>query len=113
MSPPPITRALVPVPGPWAVDAACQGTPGDWWWPDDPARSPGLLVCARCPVLRECREHAMGAELRGATLTGIWGGKAFGMYKRADIFARTNKHTPAQLFLAAREVRIRIKKGDL
>ncbi len=57
---------------PWRIDAACNDPAlGDEqqrlaiFFADDPARA--RLVCARCPVQREC-------ALAGEGMTGVWAG---------------------------------------
>ena len=67
---------------PWARDAACRDEDPELFFPPRPARGPGATrarherlakakaVCARCPVRRECLQHAL--ELPEEH--GIWGG---------------------------------------
>jgi WhiB family redox-sensing transcriptional regulator len=57
----------------WHADARCRDYPEVSWFPDryggdweTPKR-----ICARCPVLAECRSWAMR---QGRSLQGIWGG---------------------------------------
>lgn len=61
---------------PWADAAACgSGVDPELFFPvatgpaADAAAVRAKAVCAGCPVIRECREHALRT---GAT--GIWGG---------------------------------------
>ena len=61
----------------WRTRAACCGTPGpDLFFPLDTTGGPAArqvaaakAVCARCPVLAECRSWAINHEAYG-----IWGG---------------------------------------
>lgn len=57
----------------WFVDAACRGAPTHIWYPhrgDDTTEA--RAICARCPVIAECRDHAIDTR----ELFGIWGGTA-------------------------------------
>ncbi|GAA3064832.1 WhiB family transcriptional regulator [Actinokineospora globicatena] len=63
---------------PWQDRGACQTLPVDRFFSPDNERGlarvrrvrAAKLVCARCPVLRRCRDHA----LRTAEPYGVWGG---------------------------------------
>jgi WhiB family transcriptional regulator, redox-sensing transcriptional regulator len=78
----PVPRRRAPGPaGPatmeWQRLAACAGEDPDLFFPADPAGEDAPLaaearrVCARCPVLEECYEWALGTGQR----TGVWGGE--------------------------------------
>jgi WhiB family redox-sensing transcriptional regulator len=59
-------------------DAACLTADPDLFFPPDGERGPArdardvmaLAVCAACPVLEQCRRHALSAR----ETYGIWGG---------------------------------------
>ena len=60
----------------WQLEASCRGYPAHVFFPDG-IRGVELLklehkakrICARCPVLAQCRDHA----LRVPEAWGIWG----------------------------------------
>jgi WhiB family redox-sensing transcriptional regulator len=55
----------------WRDRAACARIGGDAWFPEvgmSPAAA--KAVCATCPVVAECLEHALSAPEK----FGIWGG---------------------------------------
>ena len=61
----------------WQVSAACRGNPEPFFHPygeREPSRSrreaAAKAVCATCPVLERCREHALAAR----EPYGVWGG---------------------------------------
>lgn len=51
--------------------AACIGTPIDWWFPESPDHVPpeAAALCAECPVRRRCHSHALRHED-----AGVWAG---------------------------------------
>ena len=57
----------------WQIGHACEGVKSDLFYPTDVA---GVLqakmVCATCPVKRECLEHA----LKYNETFGVWGGES-------------------------------------
>ncbi|SDD08275.1 WhiB family transcriptional regulator [Actinokineospora iranica] len=63
---------------PWQDRGACRGAPADRFFSPDNERGrardqrirEAKRVCARCPVLTRCRDHA----LRTAEPYGVWGG---------------------------------------
>jgi WhiB family redox-sensing transcriptional regulator len=58
---------------PWRTEAACRGAAMSLFFPDpgaDVAVREAKAICARCPVMAECRAHA----LRSPGERGIWGG---------------------------------------
>jgi WhiB family transcriptional regulator, redox-sensing transcriptional regulator len=58
--------------GDWADSAACKGR-SDLMFPGGSrSHRPGLALCAKCPVLEECRRWANGV---GASLAGIAAGE--------------------------------------
>ena len=64
----------------WQADGACTTQDTELFFHPDNERGPSRsgrearakAVCAACPVLRQCREHA----LRAREPYGIWGGLA-------------------------------------
>lgn len=62
--------AAVQAMGKWVDEAACAGLSEDWFFPyHSSATLDAKSVCARCPVLTECRTHGLKYER-----FGIWGG---------------------------------------
>ena len=58
---------------PWRVAAACRGLDPRIFYPvtdDDADAEAAKSVCAVCPVLEPCLEHALGAREKD----GVWGG---------------------------------------
>lgn len=54
--------------GPWAGQAACRGMDPEIFF--DPSRyKEARNICATCPVMKECQEHAIEYEEYG-----FWGG---------------------------------------
>lgn len=55
----------------WRGRAACRGVDTELFYdPDDPGVQVALTYCAKCPVLRECRDYA----IEGHEPYGTWGG---------------------------------------
>jgi WhiB family transcriptional regulator, redox-sensing transcriptional regulator len=62
----------------WQEKAACFGANLDLFFGADGERAPArdrreqraLRICAGCPVLKACREHALSAP----ESSGVWGG---------------------------------------
>ena len=62
----------------WQVDGACTTVDTEMFFHPDGERGPSRsgreaaakLVCARCPVLDQCRSHALSAR----EPYGVWGG---------------------------------------
>jgi WhiB family redox-sensing transcriptional regulator len=62
----------------WRLRALCRTHPPELFYPPDHARgrvkvvweAKAKQICARCPVIAECRSYAIGAR----ELHGIWGG---------------------------------------
>lgn len=67
-----VTLGDLPLPGPWARLGRCRTAPQSVFFPErgDDTR-PAKAICARCPVLEECRAYAVAAP---QTLQGVWGG---------------------------------------
>lgn len=66
--------AGLPFPGDWAKQGRCRSMPHSVFFPargDHQAVEQALAICARCPVLEECRAYAVAAP---GQLVGIWGG---------------------------------------
>ena len=56
---------------PWAVFAACKGEKTLTFFPQDRVEEKAALaICAICPVVDDCLEHAVESKER----FGIWGG---------------------------------------
>jgi WhiB family redox-sensing transcriptional regulator len=60
----------------WQLRGSCLGQPLEVFFPDDDSRSSlrrredeAKRICRQCPVLNECREHA----LRTPEHHGVWG----------------------------------------
>lgn len=63
--------ATVPQPGPWKKNARCRNAPTSVFFPtrgDDVGQA--KAICARCPVLEECRTYALAHP----GLLGVFGG---------------------------------------
>lgn len=66
----------------WQLQAACHAMPASMFFPSSDLRRPdrlrleraAKLVCDRCPVLRQCRDHALDTS----EAHGIWGGLTAG-----------------------------------
>lgn len=57
----------------WMADAACAGADPAAFFPErGEDTGPALALCARCPVVDECRTYAL--EQPGRTDHGVWGG---------------------------------------
>ena len=62
----------------WQYSGACQSLPSEMFFHPDGERGPSRrnrdnaakVVCASCPVINECREHALSVQ----EPYGIWGG---------------------------------------
>ncbi|VAW09029.1 hypothetical protein MNBD_ACTINO01-2354 [hydrothermal vent metagenome] len=56
---------------PWAVFAACTGTPDVSFFPQSKAEErAAIAICAICPVREDCLDHAIVTKER----FGVWGG---------------------------------------
>jgi WhiB family redox-sensing transcriptional regulator len=68
----------------WRCQAACRGMDPAIWYPspDVDEKSWAIAICAKCPVRRQCLDHA----LQRREPLGIWGGKTAG--QRRGIVAR-------------------------
>lgn len=55
----------------WRSDAACQGHPPEWWFPEknNNAMKQAREICDACPVRTDCLEWALVNNMQG-----IWGG---------------------------------------
>lgn len=61
----------VPWPGPWKANSRCRQAPASLFFPargEDPDAA--KAICARCPVLDECRAYALAHP----GLIGVWAG---------------------------------------
>lgn len=57
----------------WYDDAACVGTPLEWWYPgrgQSALLEKGLSLCATCPV----RENCFRTAYEAGDDDGVWGG---------------------------------------
>lgn len=73
MTRPEHSTALMGEAMPWAVDAACRRVNPEVMFPpedDRAAVAAAKAVCAGCPVLTDCLDHA----LRAREAAGVWGG---------------------------------------
>ena len=89
---------LTRLPGPalshwqWQMHGACRSSDTEAFFHPDNERGPrreareaaAKAVCATCPVLRECREHALTVQ----EPYGIWGGLS--EHERAALVARAS-----------------------
>jgi WhiB family redox-sensing transcriptional regulator len=83
----------------WQLDAACRDTNNDVFFhpPGERKRhrqqriSAAKQVCAACPVITQCREHALAA----VEPYGIWGGLSED--ERADLLGLRDLKYPARL----------------
>jgi len=72
--------AVEPIPAgsAWQLSAACRNTDGTWFFASEKERAAGRIartarakaMCAACPVIAECRTHALATR----EPFGIWGG---------------------------------------
>jgi WhiB family redox-sensing transcriptional regulator len=57
----------------WASRGSCRTSDPELFFPDAPSperEARAKAVCAACPVIQECRDHAV----RAGESEGIWGG---------------------------------------
>jgi WhiB family transcriptional regulator, redox-sensing transcriptional regulator len=62
----------------WQLHALCRGMDSSWFFHPDAERGPrreqreadAKAICARCPVIADCRAHALQVQ----EPYGIWGG---------------------------------------
>lgn len=75
-----------PPPGDWALQGACVGHPNpDLWFPRNTFEAnEAIAICHRCPVERQCLEHAV----RVGEPHGIWGGRSERARRRIRATAR-------------------------
>jgi len=80
----------------WQTRAACRGMGSDLFFPTSgDALGPATRICARCPVLEECRTTA----LDDPSLYGIWAGTSVRERRRLRSEGRgtgvgMNRHGP-------------------
>lgn len=72
----------------WQLRGSCLGQPVELFFPDDDSRSnrrrreeAAKGICRQCPVLTECRDHA----LRTPEHHGIWGAMTAGERARVSL----------------------------
>lgn len=98
MTPPPSLPAPVSSNWDWQLDAACRDTSSDVFFrpPGERRRqrqqriSAAKQVCAACPAIAQCREHALAA----VEPYGIWGGLS---EDEADLLGLRDLKYPAHL----------------
>jgi ribosome-binding protein aMBF1 (putative translation factor) len=81
----------------WQQQALCATQPAEWWWPEpngpDPKGLRARKVCARCPVIGDCRDFFLAdLELSGE---GIWAG-VLGDRLRAAVGLRVADQLPGE-----------------
>jgi hypothetical protein len=66
----------------WMDDAACNGQPTKWWFPDEgPGRGTATnyararVVCAGCPVREACDNYANHTLTYAEAGEGMWAGR--------------------------------------
>ena len=77
----------------WQLDSACRGLDSDIFYQPDGERGSGRerrvstakAICAACPVIAQCRAHALKAR----EPYGVWGG--LGEEDREVIYAQQAK----------------------
>jgi len=77
----------------WQLDSACRGLDSDNFYHPDGERgqarerrvSQAKAICASCPVVRQCQEHAIKAR----EPFGVWGGLS--EEERQEIYARQDR----------------------
>jgi WhiB family transcriptional regulator, redox-sensing transcriptional regulator len=70
----------------WHADALCREHPEVNFFPErgEDAR-PARAICARCPVIAECRSHAVERN----EIHGLWGGTSVRERRKLRTTART------------------------
>jgi WhiB family redox-sensing transcriptional regulator len=84
----------------WQYEGACRTMPSEMFFHPDGERGPrrrnrenaAKAVCASCPVIAQCRAHALAVQ----EPYGIWGGLS-----EDDRLAIIGKGTPAEVFHAS------------
>jgi WhiB family redox-sensing transcriptional regulator len=84
----------------WQYEGACRTMPSEMFFHPDGERGPrrrnrenaAKAVCASCPVIAQCRAHALAVQ----EPYGIWGGLS-----EDDRLAIIGKDTPAEVFHAS------------
>lgn len=77
----------------WQFEGACRNYPAEMFFHPEGERGPSRrkriveakAICASCPVLAQCREHALAVQ----EPYGIWGGLSED--ERAELIARSNR----------------------
>lgn len=73
----------------WWDDAACKGMDAQLWYPRKGATAKdGRAVCAGCPVVDRCLEHAIATYER----QGAWGGSSDRQRRRLRMAWFTRRH---------------------
>jgi WhiB family redox-sensing transcriptional regulator len=81
----------------WQLLGACRGEDTDLFFHPEGERGPrrsnreaaAKAVCARCPVIAVCREHALAAR----EPYGVWGGMS--EHEREAVYGRAPRPTAA------------------
>ena len=77
-------------PAPWMTDASCRGMGPDLFHPERGQRVlEARAVCAECPVVVQCGQHALDEQ----ELIGIWGGMT-GRERRDELNANPRAPRP-------------------
>lgn len=64
-------RIVIAEPPEWMADALCAQVDPDAFFPENGGSTRAARqICGMCPVLEECREHALATD----ELWGVWGG---------------------------------------
>jgi hypothetical protein len=67
-------------PADWRIEAACQGAPLDWFYPEQgQSTADARALCADCPVRADCQAYADVCEKHG-----IWAGVSALRRHKAD-----------------------------
>jgi WhiB family redox-sensing transcriptional regulator len=64
--------------GDWEDQAACKGTPSQWWFPSGNPPTEALQLCQHCQVRIDCLAYAIANDIR----VGVWGGELMSRYHR-------------------------------
>lgn len=54
----------------WMADGACLDHDPELWFGADPEQGKAKAICETCPVIDDCRTHAIRQDER----IGVWGG---------------------------------------
>ena len=77
----------------WIAEAACAGAPNHVFFPErGSSYATGKAMCARCPVIEECRAEIdrVEARLAGFDVQGLYAGETPGQRRRRRRDARVD-----------------------